>query len=166
MRRKVSEVPTVYYYVTLKLRRTRDTKLVDFFPEILSMYSYTLYLFDSRVGCSMKVNDFKPLLQLSVCNLIAWQNMLMLTKQSCLKLMTSVSSLHKVKTMTSRTPPKDAVHVFQYNHDPTELDHPISKAPACRGNHFDPFFVVQQDSIMGITSSCSRICSADSNTIQ
>jgi len=68
--RKISEFPTLDSYTTCKLRRTGDTKLEDSCSDMIRMYSLTVYLFISKMGCCITINHFTTLLLLSVWDLI------------------------------------------------------------------------------------------------
>jgi len=71
MHQKTSEFPTLDSYSARKLKRTGDTKSVDLCSDTIRMYSFTVYLFNSRIGCCITINHFTTLLLLSVWDLIA-----------------------------------------------------------------------------------------------
>ena len=104
MHQNISEFPTLDTYSALKLKRTGDKKYVDSCSDMIRMYSLTIYSLNSRMGCYTTVNHFTTLLLLRVWDWIARWNIPMPTKGSCLQLITSGSSIRKVKRMTSITP--------------------------------------------------------------
>jgi len=114
MHQKISEFPTLDSHSARKLKRTGDTKLVGSCSDMIRIFSQTVYLFNSRMGCCITVNHFTTWLLLSVSNLISRENVPMPTKGSCLKLITSWSSIRRVKRMTSITTSKDEFHLFLY----------------------------------------------------
>jgi len=80
----------------------------------MKIYILTGYFLYPRIGCCITVNHWTTLLWLSVWDLIARQNMWMPTKQSCLNLITSGSSICKVKRMSSITLSIDRFLSFLY----------------------------------------------------
>jgi hypothetical protein len=114
MHYKISEFPPLDSYSALKLKMTGDLKFVDLCSDMIRMYSLTVYLLNSRMGCCTTVNHFTILLLLSIWDMIARSNKSMPTKGSCLNLITSGSRILKVKRMTSITPSKDEFLLFLY----------------------------------------------------
>jgi hypothetical protein len=96
------------------VKRAEDTKLVDRCSDTIRMYSLTVYLFNSRRGCWITIKHFTTLLLLSIWDLIARYNIPMPTKESCLKLITSGSSICKVMRMTSISRSNDKFLLFLY----------------------------------------------------
>jgi len=141
MHQKISEFPTLDSYSPRTVKRTTDTKFVDSCLDMIRMYSLTVYVLNSRMGCWITVNHFTTLLLLSVWDLIARYNIPMPTKGSCLKLITSGSSKCKVKRMTSITPSKNEFHFSLYYTSPGL--HQIRSSNfrrACQpGKYYQPF---------------------------
>jgi len=93
---RVSEFPTLDSNSAYKLKMTGDTKLVDWCSHMIRMYSKTVYLLHFSKGCHTTVNHFTTLHLLSIRDMIARWNILILTKGSCLNLMISGSIIWKV----------------------------------------------------------------------
>jgi len=141
MHQKTSEFPTLDSYSARKLKRAGDTKLVDSCSDTIRMYSLTVYLLHSRMGCCITVNHFTTLLLLSVGDLIARLNIPMPTKGSCLNLITSGSSIRKVKRMTSITPSKHEFLLFLYytSAGPHRITSSNFRSTCHLGKHYWPF---------------------------
>jgi hypothetical protein len=139
---KVSEMPTLDTYSTCKLKRTRDTRKVDSYLDMIRMNSNTVYLFNSKMGCGITVNHVPTLYVLSIWDLIATYNIPMPTKGSCLKPLTSDSSICNVKRMHLITPSKDEIHLLLCYSTSAGL-HRIRSSKfrmTCQlGNHYWPF---------------------------
>jgi len=71
MHQKISEFQTLYSYSVHKLKRTGDTKLVDWCLDVIRMYSFTVCVLNFKMGCRTTVNHFTALHRLSVWDLIA-----------------------------------------------------------------------------------------------
>jgi hypothetical protein len=71
MHQKIWEFPTLDSNSTHKLQRTGDTKLVDLWLDMITMYSWTVYLLNCRLGSCITVNHFTALHLLSTLDLIA-----------------------------------------------------------------------------------------------
>ena len=83
-----------------KLKRSGDTKFVDWYSDMIRMYSSIVYLLYIRMGCRTTVNHFTPLHLLSVWDLITRQDIRMPTKESYLNLITSMFNIWKVTSIT------------------------------------------------------------------
>jgi len=168
MHQKVLEFPTLDSYSQSKLKRTGDTKFVDLCSDVIRMCSLTVHLLNSRMGCYITVNHFTTLLLLSVCNLIARQNILMPTNRLCLKHITSGSSICKVMGVTLITPSKDEhLRFLEYTSDgPHRIRSPNFSSACLLESNINYFQEVQKDSTMGIPCSSPRICGGDTNKVK
>jgi hypothetical protein len=114
MHQKILKFTTFKCYSVCKLKTTQATTLVDSCSDMFITYSYSEYFVHSTMRCCITVHHFTTLLLLNVCDLIARYNIPMTIKGSCLKLIASVSSIGKVKRMTSIKPSKDELFLFLY----------------------------------------------------
>ena len=71
MHQKILEFPNLDSYSVHRLKRTGDTKLVDWRSDMIRMYSLTVYLPNFRMDCRTTVNHFTALHLLSIWDLIA-----------------------------------------------------------------------------------------------
>ena len=71
MHRMILEFPTLDSNSIHKLKRTGDTKLVDWCTDKITMYSLTVHLLNFRMDCRTTVNHFTARHLVSVRDLIA-----------------------------------------------------------------------------------------------
>jgi len=111
MFQKILKIATLGSYSVHKLKRTGDTKFVDWCMDMFRMHSNTVYLLNFRMSCCTTVNHLTALHLLSICYWIARENLPMPIKWSCQNLITSGSNL---RTVTLITPSKAEFHLFLY----------------------------------------------------
>jgi len=68
---KTSKFIIMDSYFARESKITGGTKFVDLCPDMIRMYSLTVYLIKSRMGCCITINHFRTLLLLSIWDLIA-----------------------------------------------------------------------------------------------
>jgi len=60
MYHKISEFPMLDSFAAWKFMRTGDTKVVDLWSDMISLYSWTVYLSNCRIGCYLTINISLP----------------------------------------------------------------------------------------------------------
>jgi hypothetical protein len=82
--------------------RIWNTKLVDWYVDMISMYFFTVYLFHFKDSCYTALNHFTALHLLIIWDLlVVWKHPI-LTKKSCIILTMSEFNIFIVKRITSR----------------------------------------------------------------
>jgi len=74
MHQNIMEFPTLDSYSGHKLKRTGDTKLVDWCSDMIRMYSLTVYLSDFSMDCRTTINHFTAQHLLTIWDLISVNN--------------------------------------------------------------------------------------------
>ena len=93
---EVSDSKTLNSYSRKKLMKAGYMMLVDWYSDMITMYPWTACLFNFKLDCCTTINNCTAKHLLCVWNLIARYNITMVTKQSCLSLIMSVSNICKV----------------------------------------------------------------------
>lgn len=109
MHQKMSEIQTLNNCSGNTLNRTGGIKLKNWCPDVIRLYSKTVYLFNIGMCCCTTINHFTGLHQSNVLGLIEQYNIPMPIKGSCLNLITSESNIRKV---ISKTPSKAKLLLF------------------------------------------------------